>query len=1072
MSASGTLQTWLQAAQATQSFEQIQLVQATMAEIARQVPAERGLSFDQEPVSREDAFGRLQRLAADPVRSERIVQALGRRLEAETARFTGPAAAHAVDHVDRSSTVVSWFQKIGGTGGQVGIGRFLGKAAAAFLRDPNRGLDPHASPGDTRVLNPPAPVRTVREGAERLMATGWNLRTDAIRKWSDGQLKDLPRSRASLEKILSEAQWFRAQLAGRLEPILSSLATTGAEKEGLYKAILAYQDALERWLSTYNDTHPAAAPLTRFDVEFVLERDLWERVRTTDAASTLTDEDLIARGLSPLALKVLQIYDAETKRSPVQGIPEDTIRHILTENPHLRETPEARDLLRAAEAYYSAGKKPNSRFISDYVAAMKRLLSDPVRARHFLIELSFVDTARNLMLQDPGFIVEEVLKRHADQVFETADASRGAAPVSWVSVQKSLEEAVAGDDPEAVRVARVNLGEVRSQLGRRAMGFLFQAREELEKAERTGDPLKTARAKQIHDNVLSVIVFHFGTRLMPYLVAHPRYANLRPNRPGLEDVGRLRRGLYVERENLARSRRAKWEAAIDRINGLWGDFYDPGLARMQGQVFEYLTELADEMMGAVRRRSPGTHQRFEWEFAQANKRAKDAIREFSEWEEQRRRHVERVSGKRPREATDRKPFVPRDYNRAIEKALQSLLGTQPELPILQKKASRKTRKIPGVLEVTRAAMRAAGVEGADFHPVVPLFSAFASNYRPLPREEKRRVSVRNPVHVLGGITGGLLADLYAAERRFDGNDYGDARFLEWSIMVGTGFHENAVVADPLTVGGLLTHFNAPVIDEKHTSWGSDFNAMIQIAGAVSPRRGDRIRMRPPRILAKGDLAKMIPVMGRGIRHFTIPVEAGLYRGVEVRAARSIAFGDVNHDLGFVEGARDLRSFRHVRVSSRTGARPIGVFSEITMPVPDAINPYDPTREGALAMPPISSPLPPIGRGTWISMMAEGISGKPQMMLWPVVNGSFATFPKPDLRVRLYRGETRTVIPDPVFNDSLPGYADLSSEGLADFLFSVGNLQRSVWWINAMVPENHTPAPQEAEYLEPNRGEEP
>jgi hypothetical protein len=132
-----------------------------------------------------------------------------------------------------------------------------------------------------------------------------------------------------------------------------------------------------------------------------------------------------------------------------------------------------------------------------------------------------------------------------------------------------------------------------------------------------------------------------------------------------------------------------------------------------------------------------------------------------------------------------------------------------------------------------------------------------------------------------------------------------------------------------------------------------------------------------------------------------------------------------------------------------------------MPVPDVINPLDPDLYGPLSMGPISVPLAPIGRGTYISLTAEAITGKPQGMLWPTPVGSFATFPKPDNRIRLYRGKTRTVVPEMIFNDALPEIDQLSGAEFYRFLYEIGNLQRLRWLIDGITPENITPVPQEA-----------
>lgn len=1057
------LQSWILAAQATTDFQLIRAVQETIAGIAQQVPSEEGLTLTRVPNNRDATFDSLRRLATDPDISGRLIESLGPQLEQQTAELTREAPPPPHESIS-SSFEIGWFQRITSSGSKPGVLHLLRQTVAAFLRDPNRGLDPMAAHGHTRVVNHPPSVQTAQDGTDRLRAVGWDTRVEAIRQWRDEQLRTLPNSQTALEKVLTNVQWFRAQVAGRLDSLLPAFSPTSAEKEGLYGAILAYQDNLSRWLSQYNEAHAGTDPLTRLDVEFALERELWTSVRTdAAAAASLSDQDLIARGLSPLALTVLQVYDRETKRAPIQALPESTIRYILTQNPHLKDTPEAATLLAAAENYHGAGKRPDVKFIEAYVQAMQGLLADPVRARHFLVELSFVDTARNLILQDPNYILEDILKEHADEIFSAGTSTAEVRPPAWIAAHQSLEQAIASDDLEAIRVSRVNLNQVRSQLGQRLFHFLIEAAEKLEKAKTSKDPLAIARAKQIHDNLLSILMFHFGPRLIPFMTTHRRFANLRPERPGLNEVESLRRGLYVERENLARLQRDKWEAAVEQVNGLWNGLHDPGLAQLHESVFQYLIQFSDELIDKVRTSSPGTYRELETTYRHARDRAQKAMEDFSMWETRRLAHVARRSGLDV-EMPDQVSFVPRDYNRAIERALQALLGTQPEVPIVQKRASRKTRKTPGLLEVAQNALRTAGLPEADIHPVVPLFAAFASNYRPLSKEERKRVSLQNPKHALAGLIGGRVADLFAGERRGDGNDYGDMRLLEWSIAMGNQFHHNTIVADPLTVGGLLTHFSAPVIDSKHSSWGGDFNAMVQIAAAVSPNSGDPIRMRPPRILAKGDLSKMIPIFGLGIKHFTIPVLKGVYRGVEVRAARSIAHGDVLHDISLLENAGGLSSFQRTHVASRPAPRPIGVFSEITMPVSDAMNPYDPTREGSLAAPPISSPLPPIGRGTYISLMAEAISGKPQMMLWPVPNGSFATFPKPDARIRLYRGRTKTIVPDPIFNDALPNVAGVSTSTLADFLLTVGNLQRSVWWLNAMVPENLTPVPQEAEYL--------
>ncbi len=1011
---------WVQAAQGAQSLHQVAIIQQRVRAIAECNGNSGLLELAQ---SRAAVFARLDVLASSSDKTAIIEARLGQLLAADIASFEASLESDLT-----SATVTPWFRSLEKPdwSRQPGLIHFVRKSLSALIWNPNQGLDPLVAQGHTHVESPPNPVRSIEQGARLLVSQGWNERVAALRGWADSQLEGLPQSQQALNQVLRDIQWFRERLGRQLENILRAVTPHGETQEALGERIQAYHESRSEWLSIHNREIPI--PMTPLEVEFELDRDIWKKAHQGDTTILSTNEDLIAHGLSPLALRMLGIYDKRWKRSPVQALPQSTLVFIL-QNPGL-QCAEAEVLLRAAGRYYSAHRVGgNPAKIRAYAEAMQAFLSDPIRAQLFLVELSFVDTARKLILEDPDFIVEEILEAHADVIFDDTP-------------------------PDSLQ-------------GRKLMGFLLEAREKVREAEVGGNRLKIEKARQAHNNVLAIFMFHFGPRLIPYLVDHPRYSDLN----NLEQVEHRRQALYRERARMSWAQRVKWEGASKQIDTFWNEEHDPGLAQLQAKVFEYLLGLFAELMQKVQATSFPTHQKLEGAYVEALNRAKDAIQKFHEWDQLRKDHLERIRTRRPETQDTDKRFNARAHNRAIEKVLQSLLGTSSEIPIFQrlfdiKKWVKGVAKTPGILEVVRQAMKAAHLPEADLQPVVPLFSAFASNYRPLTWRERWRVAVQNPISFLMGYVGGPLSGLLSTDHRSQGTNFSDMHLMSWATAVGEKFHDHTIVADPMTVGALFLHWPAPVIDSKHTAWFSDFNQLLQIAGAVSPRRGDPIRMRAARILAKAGLEDLMPVFGIGLKKVTIPVSDKGYVAAELRGAQSMVFGDIFTDpnLGFLIKATDLKNFQQVPIAARPGPRSVGVFSEITMPVPDSINPFDPTLEGTLAIPPISVPLIPIGRGPYMALVTEAITGRPQMALWPTPNGSFATFPKPDARVRAYRGVVRTVVPLPIFNDALPGSHNFTAKSFARFLLAVGNQQRSVWWAHAMQPKNQTPAPQEAEFL--------
>lgn len=285
---------------------------------------------------------------------------------------------------------------------------------------------------------------------------------------------------------------------------------------------------------------------------------------------------------------------------------------------------------------------------------------------------------------------------------------------------------------------------------------------------------------------------------------------------------------------------------------------------------------------------------------------------------------------------------------------------------------------PGLEGVVLATMKRAGIKPGVRHCVAPFFSTNVRNYEPRNLGDRlMNIAAILKFTLKSGIP--HVKDLVAAARLKLDMRVVDNIMLRFAAGMGD-LNETILVRHPVTAV-LLEHFGFSVGLEDHQGWFGDYDSAIAQARVAAGGAMATMGIRPPRVLAKGDLN--VPGMQPGIDCVTIPVNPrpyDIWRSL-VQAARVGSFGDMPDSYDST-------------VRPGRGARMVKIYPGLTM---EAANEWNIFADfgGMLGVSGNSQVSPISARGFQMARMVQGMTGKSSWITASVVNGSFERFPKPD-----------------------------------------------------------------------------
>lgn len=862
----------------------------------------------------------------------------------------------------------------------------------ARFGDSNKGLNPTRSGGTIKTAPLPPLPKSVQEWRQRTNERGLPLKAEALWREAYAQLKDLPTTREALNNSLDAVQQYQIWSQGLWDQVLKGYRPISKRELGILAS--NYAQALKNFASKNAFFFYGALPVIPESVELAMEWRNWAVYSDPKKAEALSEEEMATRGYSRLAVRLLSLGNAPIRGAhPVEGIPQAVLETIFTGNKSFQNLEETEKLLTAARDYFAmppatAEEEKNAKRAA-YAEAMKEFLSHPGRANAFVIELSFYNTFLRFLLQDPEFFFEKLAAEN-------------------VSLQGDFEF-------------------------QSALRELNQLKDSIERSRTRKEILEEARNRQLHQNLLSLLVYHYGPRLLGFMKDRGELDRLGASSADLENLIKQREKLCKTRFKISEAERQVHEAINGPKDSLMNG-HDSAMANLYELALNVSLSRSDEEMARLRSH---VGDRYNEKFDRLRREAAVTVKLMRRLADRRTKSVAQLY-----EGASAYPSVnSRDFNRSVEKAVGSAVLLEEQL---------------------QKWLRKHGLAQDRFRHVVPLFANFTSKVNPIPFREKLLV-IGNLLNVLGRRTLVQLNQYLSGDLKGDGTTYADWRMSRWAADLNTRFHDTTFFGDTATLG--LLEYLSPILGKKHMSWGKDFDSVIGIFLFLNPNEGDPLRLDVPRILAKSDLSGKIPVAGVAIERTTIPVGDDDYQACEIRAAQAISLGDIPTDRGILKQPDKIQALlSQMKIQARIGPRPVALFPELTMPEPDEINPVN-NPFSTLGQAPSSSAFPTHARDIRIAMMAEVMTGKPQMLLWPTSNGAYATYPRPP-HFRLHRGEVNVVIPDPIYLDSLPGMNDLNGTNVNRTLWSTQNLQRLLWILWSYHPDLVPPLSREDRRIAP------